>query len=150
MVSLYSYTKRTIENETKYRDLTQHSISYSCFTHNILRESIDIGTVQLRGNHWTNTMEGLRTTKVCAILVYTHQCEESKEVSMKNRVSEIRRERGLTQMELAILTGIHLPSISYIENDRIRIWPGWKKRLARALGSTEEALFPEEEKGGRR
>jgi len=64
-----------------------------------------------------------------------------------NRLKEIRNERGLSQLRLAFLTGIAPSEISRIENGWIRPYPGWRKRLARALGTTESELFPAE-KGG--
>ena len=61
-----------------------------------------------------------------------------------NKLKEIRNKRGLSQLRLALLTGIAPSEISRIENGWIRPYPGWRKRLARALGSTEVELFPEE------
>ncbi len=63
-----------------------------------------------------------------------------------NRLKEVRKERGLSQLRLALLTGIAPGDISRIENGWIRPYPGWRKRLARALGATEVALFPDEPK----
>ncbi|GAH61860.1 unnamed protein product [marine sediment metagenome] len=65
-----------------------------------------------------------------------------------NRLKEIRNERGLSQLRLALLTGIAPSELSRIENGWIRPYPGWRKRLARALGATESELFPEEQKEG--
>jgi len=62
---------------------------------------------------------------------------------MKNRVGEIRKSRGLSQLQLGYLTGIQPPEISRIENGRIVPYPGWRKRLARALQVSEAELFPE-------
>jgi transcriptional regulator with XRE-family HTH domain len=59
-----------------------------------------------------------------------------------NRLKEIRNERGLSQLRLALLTGIAPSELSRIENGWIRPYPGWPKRLARALGTTESELFP--------
>ncbi len=60
-----------------------------------------------------------------------------------NRLKEIRNERGLSQLRLSMLTGIAPSELSRIENGWIRPYPGWKKRLARALGTTQVELFPE-------
>ena len=60
-----------------------------------------------------------------------------------NRLKEIRNERGLSQLRLAMLTGIAPSELSRIENGWIRPYPGWRKRLARALETTEAELFPE-------
>ena len=72
----------------------------------------------------------------------------NKEVLVMNRLKEIRNERNLSQLRLALLTGIAPSELSRIENGWIRPYPGWRKRLARALGVTEKELFPEEHQGG--
>jgi putative transcriptional regulator len=64
-----------------------------------------------------------------------------------NRLKEIRNERGLSQLKLAFLTGIAPSELSRIENNWIKPYPGWRKRLAKALRTTEVELFPAE-KGG--
>ena len=64
-----------------------------------------------------------------------------------NRLKEVRKERGLSQLRLAMVTGISPWDISRIENGWIKPYPGWRKRLARALGTMEAELFPAE-KGG--
>ena len=50
-------------------------------------------------------------------------------------------------LRLAMYTGIAPGDISRIENEWLRPYPGWRKRLARALGTTEQELFPNEQKG---
>ncbi|MFC2024313.1 helix-turn-helix domain-containing protein [Chloroflexota bacterium] len=65
-----------------------------------------------------------------------------------NKLKEIRNEKGFSQLTLAKLTNIAPTDISRIENNWVRPYPGWRKRLARALGTTESELFPTE-KGGR-
>ncbi|MBT9140973.1 MAG: hypothetical protein DDT30_01559 [Dehalococcoidia bacterium] len=62
-----------------------------------------------------------------------------------NRLREFRKKKGLSQLRLAMLTNIQPPDISRIENNWFRPYPGWRKRLARALGTTEAELFPEEQ-----
>jgi len=59
---------------------------------------------------------------------------------------EARKERGISQLRLALLTGITPSDISRIENNWIYPFPGWRKRLARALGKTEAELFPEKQR----
>jgi len=59
-----------------------------------------------------------------------------------NRLKEIRREKGLSQLRLAFVTGISPSDISRIENDWIRPYPGWRKRFSRALGISEDEIFP--------
>ena len=65
-----------------------------------------------------------------------------------NRLKEARKEKGLSQLKLAFMTGIPPSEISRIENDWIKPYPGWRKRLSRALGKPELELFPLEEKSG--
>ena len=65
-----------------------------------------------------------------------------------NRLAEIRKQRGLSQLRLAMLTGIQPPDLSRIETGRLKPYPGWRKRLARALGTTEDDLFPSGQRNG--
>lgn len=62
-----------------------------------------------------------------------------------NRLREIRKKQGLSQLRLAYLTGIQPPIIPRIENGWLKPYPGWRKRLARALKIPEAELFPPEE-----
>ncbi|MFC2034881.1 helix-turn-helix domain-containing protein [Chloroflexota bacterium] len=64
-----------------------------------------------------------------------------------NRLKELRNKQELSQLRLALLTGIAPSDISRIENNWLYPYPGWQKRLARALGTTEAELFPPS-KGG--
>jgi len=61
-----------------------------------------------------------------------------------NRLKEVRNEREISQLKLSFLTGISPWDISRIENGWIRPYPGWRKRLATAMGATESELFPDE------
>ena len=60
-----------------------------------------------------------------------------------NLLKETRNKRGLSQLSLAKLTNIAPGDISRIENGWIHPYPGWRKRLAEALGVSERELFPE-------
>ena len=60
-----------------------------------------------------------------------------------NRLKEVRTSKGFSQLTLAKLTNIAPGDISRIENDWLRPYPGWRKRLAKALGISERELFPE-------
>jgi len=64
-----------------------------------------------------------------------------------NKLREARRAKGLSQLRLAFMTDIAPWDISRIENDWIKPYPGWRKRLSKALGVPETELFPAEEKG---
>lgn len=59
------------------------------------------------------------------------------------RLTLERRRRGISQTRLAAMTGIAPQDISALENGWKRPYPGWKKRIARALGVDGDALFEE-------
>jgi transcriptional regulator with XRE-family HTH domain len=54
-----------------------------------------------------------------------------------------RERRGWSQHELGRRCGLPASTISAIECGATRIWPGWRKRLARAFKMREAELFPE-------
>ena len=58
-----------------------------------------------------------------------------------NRVKQFRERAGLTQVELARRARIASPNLSSIERGRLAPWPKVKRRLARALKTTEAELF---------
>lgn len=62
-----------------------------------------------------------------------------------NNLKEIRGKKGFSQLTLAKLTNIAPTDISRIENGWLHPYPGWRKRLARALDVTTRELFPEEQ-----
>lgn len=62
-----------------------------------------------------------------------------------NKLRKARKEKGLSQLKLAFMTGIAPNEISRIENGWLKPYPGWRKRLSRALGVPEIELFPPEE-----
>lgn len=68
-------------------------------------------------------------------------------IGSANNLKKIRNERGVSQLKLAFMTGISPSEISRIENGWRRPYPGWKTRLAMALGTSERELFPEEDSG---
>lgn len=61
---------------------------------------------------------------------------------LANKLREIRKERGYSQTRLTQKTGISPSIISMIENGKLYAHPGWRKKFAQALETTEEALFP--------
>ena len=61
------------------------------------------------------------------------KAQKTVEVSVGESVRIIRELQGLTQTDLAALTGIPQSTISSIENDRTRIGVERAKVLARAL-----------------
>ena len=64
-----------------------------------------------------------------------------------NLVKEFRERAGLTQVELARRARIASPNLSSIERGRLAPWPKVKRRLAKALKTTEAELFPTEQGG---
>lgn len=64
-----------------------------------------------------------------------------------NLLKEIRLIKGLTQFELSIRTKIHPIEISRIERGIVKPYPGWRRRIAAALGVSEKEIFGEEAAG---
>jgi len=62
-----------------------------------------------------------------------HRAKKSIDVSVGESVRIIRELQGLSQNELAELTGIPQSTISAIENDRVQLGVERAKVLARAL-----------------
>jgi transcriptional regulator with XRE-family HTH domain len=63
---------------------------------------------------------------------------------MKNLIREKREALKLSQVRLATLTGLANGYISDFELGKREPWPRARKALARALGTTESELFPQE------
>ncbi|MGV8979919.1 helix-turn-helix transcriptional regulator [Clostridium sp.] len=61
----------------------------------------------------------------------------------ENNVTEFREKRGLSKQKLSQLTGISPSNIYHIETAKTFPYPGWRKRLAEALSTSEENLFPQ-------
>jgi putative transcriptional regulator len=64
-----------------------------------------------------------------------------------NNLREIRKQKGLSQLKLAYITGIAPSEISRIENGVLKPYPGWRRRLAKALATNEGELFPKSTDG---
>ena len=62
-----------------------------------------------------------------------------------NRIRERRTELGLSQTKLACLIGMAESNLSNLELGKWKPWPKARKDLAKALGVTEEELFPEDD-----
>ncbi|MFC2023024.1 helix-turn-helix transcriptional regulator [Chloroflexota bacterium] len=60
----------------------------------------------------------------------------------ENRIRERRQELGLSQTKLACLIGMAEPTLSNLELGKWKPWPKVKRDLARTLGLSEKALFP--------
>lgn len=67
---------------------------------------------------------------------------------MGNRIKERREQAGLTQIELARRVRVASPNISAVENEQRVAWPLLRRRLAKALNTTEADLFPIEQTVG--
>jgi transcriptional regulator with XRE-family HTH domain len=65
---------------------------------------------------------------------------------VKNNLRDALSQRGISQSELLRRTGISASVISMIVNEKIVAFPGWKKRISRALNCRVEEIFPREEK----
>ncbi|NLA11610.1 MAG: helix-turn-helix transcriptional regulator [Firmicutes bacterium] len=61
---------------------------------------------------------------------------------LENNLRKVRQRRGYSQTNLTQKTGISSSIISAIENRKLYPHPGWRKRLATALETTENKLFP--------
>jgi len=60
---------------------------------------------------------------------------------LANRLKEFRAERGLTQEQLAALVGVTRKTVNTVENGVFVPSTLLSLKLARALGTTVEALF---------
>lgn len=65
---------------------------------------------------------------------------------MKNRIEEIRKERGIRQHELAKYMGVSRQTISSLENGRYNPSITLAYKIARYFGMTIEEVFVFEEK----
>jgi putative transcriptional regulator len=59
-----------------------------------------------------------------------------------NNLKEIRIQKGISQQQLSFETRISPGVLSHIENGKIFAYPGWRKRIAKALKMPEEVIFP--------
>ena len=64
---------------------------------------------------------------------------------MKNRIEEIRNEKGMKQEELAKALGVSRQTISSLENGRYNPSIGLAFKVARLFGKTIEEVFIFEE-----
>jgi len=61
----------------------------------------------------------------------------------KNNVKKIRLAQGLSGLELSRRARIAPSTLHNIENRKIVAFPGWRRRIAEALGVPEDEIFPE-------
>ena len=62
-----------------------------------------------------------------------------------NRLAEFRKLRGISQLNLSRMVNISPSDLSRIENNKLVPFPGWKRRLARALKGKVSEIFPDEQ-----
>jgi transcriptional regulator with XRE-family HTH domain len=60
-------------------------------------------------------------------------------------LKKLRTERGLSQAKLSFLTEINQSTLSRLERGELRLWPGWRRKLAAALSVSEHELIASEE-----
>ena len=65
----------------------------------------------------------------------------------ENTLRTIREKKGISQLQLSYKTGISQTAISNIENGRVYPYPGWRKRIAKALNVPEKEIFMNEQEG---
>ena len=68
---------------------------------------------------------------------------------MKNRIEEIRKERGIRQEELAKMLGVSRQTVSSVEPGRYNPSIALAFKVARCVGMTIEEVFIYEEEQGR-
>lgn len=61
---------------------------------------------------------------------------------LENNLRKVRQRRGYSQTNLTQKTGISSSTISAIENRKLYPHPGWRKKFAAVLETTEAELFP--------
>lgn len=77
-----------------------------------------------------------------SILCMASREAESHSPRTANRVREIRRERGLTQVELVRLSGISRPELWRVETGRVQPVRATRMVLSAALGTDVTDAFP--------
>jgi transcriptional regulator with XRE-family HTH domain len=62
----------------------------------------------------------------------------------RNRLRQVRQEKGLSAIDLQVLTGIPYPRIYYFERGTHIPSNAQKESIAKALGCTVQEVFPAE------
>jgi transcriptional regulator with XRE-family HTH domain len=63
---------------------------------------------------------------------------------MSNNVRTKRKARGMSGEALARRAEMSASDLSKLERGRLYAYPGWRKRIAEALDTPEDQLFPGE------
>lgn len=67
----------------------------------------------------------------------------------RNRIRELRRDKGLSAVDMNVLTGIPFQRLYYFERGTKTPSTGEKAAIAKALGCAVEKAFPSELEGNR-
>ena len=59
------------------------------------------------------------------------------------KLRKARKEKGWSLTDVTVKTGIPEPTLSALEGGKLHPYPGYKRRLAKALGIPEGDLFQE-------
>ncbi len=78
------------------------------------------------------------------------QDEKSFFKALGKRIAELRKEQGLTQVQLGELLGLTQQQVGHFEVARSRLPVSMLPLLAKSLGTTVEELLGEDKKPGRR
>lgn len=82
---------------------------------------------------------------LCYIVIVKLTCHE--EAGMKNRIEEIRKERGIRQEDFAKLMGVSRQTISSLETGRYNPSIFLAHKIAQFFGMTIEEVFLFDEEG---
>ncbi len=61
------------------------------------------------------------------------------------KMRQERERRGWSLVDITMKTGISPGDLSLIERGKRELFPGWKRRIAKAFGMSESELFVEAE-----
>jgi len=64
---------------------------------------------------------------------------------IKNNLRSIRTKKGLSQAQLSYKAKVSPSIISNIENEKMIAYPGWKRRIAKALEVSEADIWEADE-----
>lgn len=63
----------------------------------------------------------------------------------RQRIRDLRKSRGLSQHQVAVLAGLHPAALCHIERGHRPLWPGHLAKVAKALRVSVEELRGEAE-----
>ena len=74
-------------------------------------------------------------------MVHKNTSPVNKEVTKLLKLRKARQERGWSLTTVTMKTGIPEPTLSGLESGKVHPYPGYKRRLAKALGIPKDELF---------